>query len=194
MTALSTYEIKYLIANVKYERLSDLADHLNISLATVSKELKRLRSAGLIEYYSIAEKKENRVKNCLPPFSKNATKPNRPIKNKIKVKSANLRSKYIKSKYIISKPIEPVIIRIHTYTEWKKLSKYIKMRDNYTCKECGITEENALKIYKKHHHVHHIIPYAVSKDDSPENLITLCVKCHQDKHPDKNILTNRGLS
>jgi len=42
-------------------------------------------------------------------------------------------------------------------------------RDKFTCKRCGIKNDLI---------VHHIVPYKISKDNSLENLITLCRKCH----------------
>jgi 5-methylcytosine-specific restriction endonuclease McrA len=42
-------------------------------------------------------------------------------------------------------------------------------RDNNTCRKCGKPAKN----------VHHIIPRNRSFDDSVENLVTLCKKCHR---------------
>ena len=55
---------------------------------------------------------------------------------------------------------------------WKKLSKNILERDKYQCQSCGIDLKN------KKHQCHHIIPYKISKDNSPMNLTTLCTSCH----------------
>jgi len=54
--------------------------------------------------------------------------------------------------------------------EWTKLRKKIKARDNHTCQSCG--KKNIVL------HCHHIIPYAASKDNSEDNLVSLCPACH----------------
>lgn len=55
-------------------------------------------------------------------------------------------------------------------SEWKQLSCAIMKRDNWLCQSCR--KSNDLL------HVHHIVPYRFSKDNSPDNLITLCPNCH----------------
>jgi hypothetical protein len=57
-------------------------------------------------------------------------------------------------------------------SEWKAIRKEVLERDNYTCQECGS---------KSNLHVHHIKYLYHSK--APEDCITLCYKCHADKHP-----------
>lgn len=54
----------------------------------------------------------------------------------------------------------------------KMLKESIRQRDNYKCQICGTPEIECLKKL----HIHHI-----DKDKNnlnPENLITLCIKCH----------------
>ena len=53
----------------------------------------------------------------------------------------------------------------------KKIKKFIKERDNYTCRECSISKKTGKKL-----DIHHI-DYD-KKNNSPENLITLCINCH----------------
>lgn len=55
---------------------------------------------------------------------------------------------------------------------WQKVRKTILERDNYTCQRCGEEGDKSL-------HVHHIVPWLESHDNSPENLITLCCSCHR---------------
>jgi len=57
--------------------------------------------------------------------------------------------------------------------DWKNVKRKIKERDGYVCQDCGVKEtpENYLQ-------VHHIVPYRVFQDNSDDNLITLCAKCH----------------
>lgn len=61
---------------------------------------------------------------------------------------------------------------------WKRIRKEILDRDNHTCQRCGKTK----KELGKEPDVHHIVPFRLFKDGSeandPENLISLCNKCH----------------
>lgn len=63
--------------------------------------------------------------------------------------------------------------RLHySSTSWRQTSAAIICRD-WNCTSCGSQVDLV---------VHHIVPWAVSQDDSPENLITLCRSCHADVH------------
>lgn len=57
-------------------------------------------------------------------------------------------------------------------TNWKTIRKQTIKRDGDKCIECGKT---------KNLQVHHIIPWRQTKDNSFNNLITLCISCHQRK-------------
>ena len=52
---------------------------------------------------------------------------------------------------------------------WKEIKENIKVRDNYTCQICGS---------KKNLQVHHFEPYKSTQNNEPENLVTVCSKCH----------------
>lgn len=52
---------------------------------------------------------------------------------------------------------------------WKRLS--LELRSLYPCHRCGTT----IPILD----VHHIIPFAISKDNSLVNLVVLCRPCHK---------------
>lgn len=52
--------------------------------------------------------------------------------------------------------------------EWENITPTVRKRDKFTCQYCG----------KNGHIVHHIIPYRISRNNSLDNLITLCSKCH----------------
>lgn len=56
--------------------------------------------------------------------------------------------------------------------EWKSLSSQIRIRDNYICQKCGISQRTPRL------DVHHIIPYLDGGPNEPENLVTLCRACH----------------
>lgn len=59
-------------------------------------------------------------------------------------------------------------LRYHDY-KYKRLLTVVRKRDNYTCKVCDVYPA---------YDVHHIVPFVVSKDNSLENLETLCRSCH----------------
>lgn len=57
-----------------------------------------------------------------------------------------------------------------TSPKWIRIRKLIYARDNFECQLCG---KHGGKLQ-----CHHIIPFRISQDNSPENLITLCPSCH----------------
>lgn len=61
--------------------------------------------------------------------------------------------------------------------EWETLKKAIKVRDRFTCQNCGRIESD------KPFHVHHKIPFRLYTDkrlaNVPSNLVTLCPDCHR---------------
>lgn len=54
---------------------------------------------------------------------------------------------------------------------------YVLSRDNYACQKC---KKKSIKL-----EVHHIVFRSNGGTDSPENLITLCEKCHKNLHNGK---------
>lgn len=58
-----------------------------------------------------------------------------------------------------------------TSTRWERLRREIIKRDGGRCQMCGV--------FPARIEVHHIIPWRISKDDSPENLMTICPPCHR---------------
>lgn len=54
--------------------------------------------------------------------------------------------------------------------DWKENRRIAYERDIGACQRCGTQEARI--------NVHHIIPYRISKNNSIENLISLCNKCH----------------
>ena len=59
-----------------------------------------------------------------------------------------------------------------------RLRKDIRFRDGFICRECGIKENG------KKHDVHHI--NYEKKDNSPDNLISLCRSCHSKTNFNRN--------
>lgn len=64
----------------------------------------------------------------------------------------------------------------------------ILYRDNFTCQKCGEFHafKNEFGVYVPiddgQLNVHHIKRVADGGGDEPENLMTLCVKCHKEEH------------
>ena len=86
-------------------------------------------------------------------------------------------------KFICPKKPKPLpkerteIVRFRSSLQWQKMRDFIVKRDHFLCKIClknGIFTSGDLQ-------VHHIIPLAAdfSKRCDPDNLITLCPKCHE---------------
>jgi len=59
--------------------------------------------------------------------------------------------------------------------DWEAIRILIYKRDNYTCQNCGLQMSKKTGAF----HIHHIIPFLISFDNSPKNLITLCPSCHR---------------
>jgi 5-methylcytosine-specific restriction endonuclease McrA len=57
------------------------------------------------------------------------------------------------------------------YTEnWDVIRKRVYQRDGWRCVMCG---------KKGKLHAHHIVPVAISKDNSMSNLVSVCEVCHR---------------
>jgi len=57
---------------------------------------------------------------------------------------------------------------------WEEIRKEVYERDYWTCQKCKVHCDKTHKIQ-----AHHKIPYKISKDNSLDNLVTLCVSCHK---------------
>lgn len=53
---------------------------------------------------------------------------------------------------------------------WSKIKRKVWKRDNWVCQACGAIDRLL--------HAHHIVPWRISKNNSMENLISLCIVCH----------------
>lgn len=70
--------------------------------------------------------------------------------------------------------------------QWHEIRLTVYRRDKFTCQRCGVkcvpknraTPKTAHRIIQ----CHHINPYKKSKDNSLDNLVTLCIRCHRQVH------------
>ena len=63
-----------------------------------------------------------------------------------------------------------------TRYQWENLREFILERDNYTCQDCGAFQMDiGLE-------AHHIKPLFRCGANTPQNLISLCHKCHKKRH------------
>lgn len=56
------------------------------------------------------------------------------------------------------------------------VAEYVYWRDHYRCRACGATSDTARLT------LHHICPRAQGGQDSSDNMIVLCIECHQRLH------------
>ena len=68
--------------------------------------------------------------------------------------------------------------------DWNALRLQIVQQDKFLCQIC---ERKAAS-----KHVHHIVPLSRFGTNHPNNLITLCIRCHSRQHPD--IKLTKGLN
>ena len=59
-----------------------------------------------------------------------------------------------------------------------KLRESIKQRDNYTCKQCGLSTYDEPNLLLE---IDHIVPISKGGLSTEENLQTLCWKCNRTK-------------
>jgi 5-methylcytosine-specific restriction endonuclease McrA len=66
---------------------------------------------------------------------------------------------------------------------WYSQRRKARKRDNYTCQDCGIIEQE----YGRELSIHHIVPFRNFKGDweranELSNLVSLCEPCHRKRH------------
>lgn len=62
---------------------------------------------------------------------------------------------------------------------WQSVRRRVLDRDGHACRFCGTTDDEHRQEHDAGLHVHHIIPEADGGEDEPENLITVCCRCHR---------------
>jgi CRISPR/Cas system Type II protein with McrA/HNH and RuvC-like nuclease domain len=71
--------------------------------------------------------------------------------------------------------------------DWDKVKLKVKERDGFLCVRCGKSEVQNLKETSQPLCVDHIIPYRFSKNNSMDNLQTMCHSCHGKKQPEDRV-------
>ena len=72
--------------------------------------------------------------------------------------------------------------------EWLTLRNLVLERDMFKCQRCGKTHHTTIL------DIHHKVPYAISKDNSPNNLVALCKSCHKKAEWEYNKKTTGEIS
>ena len=65
---------------------------------------------------------------------------------------------------------------------WSKIRQIVLKRDNYSCRRCGMTNEEHTDKYGQGLQVHHKVEYPICREHKTDNLISLCVVCHNKIH------------
>ena len=87
-----------------------------------------------------------------------------------KQRDAQCRSKA----YELSRPVSSQSVGFYDTPEWKSLAQDIRIRDNFTCQQCGLHgPKDGVQL-----DVHHRTPRKQGGSDAPSNLVTLCHDCH----------------
>jgi hypothetical protein len=66
--------------------------------------------------------------------------------------------------------------------EYLVIRSQVLLRDHFRCQECG---------YYKHLEVHHVVPRSKGGTDDPENLMTLCTRCHKKIHGFRDVIRKK---
>lgn len=69
--------------------------------------------------------------------------------------------------------------------EWKKTRENVIDRDGEQCADCELPRDEHCETFDRDLEVHHITPVSEGGDKyDMDNLVTLCVPCHLDRHRD----------
>jgi len=131
-------------------RLSDF-EYVGIPISYVESNLK-------LDKYTLKD-----LRNLLTKYYKKPKKEYKPKVKKEKVAKPKLSDKQKEYKQYLKSP------------QWKKKRLEIIMRDNFTCRKCGIGVTPSMA------EVHHLTYQRIFKE-LPSDLITLCRNCHMKEH------------
>jgi 5-methylcytosine-specific restriction endonuclease McrA len=72
---------------------------------------------------------------------------------------------------------------------WQSRRRKVPRRDGFICQECGV---RSTRVDDVRFDVDHILPKSDGGSHAPENLQTLCLSCHANKHPGNQGLRQRA--
>ena len=181
---------KKILFEVKLEQRTDISKLLEARRSTRRARRNRLRYRK--PRFNNRRNKYNQVDKWLPPSLQTSllTYANL-IKffNKL-VPISKVRYEY--NNFDIQKLKDPNIqgtdYQHGTLYQEENIKSYVRTRDNYTCQKCNTHGKDLSKSIKLE--VHHILPVSKGGTTVPNNLITLCSKCHKQVHND---LKNKKL-
>ena len=82
-------------------------------------------------------------------------------------------------------PRNGLVVRLGLeYVRYKKIIAMLKEAYERRCQVCH--SENFVTNHGFYSEVHHLIPWAISHDDSRENLVVVCANCHRKFHHAKD--------
>lgn len=169
----SWYTPQYILGHNVKGKIRTEAHRKNFSLSRkghiVTEETrKKIRRALKGRKYIMSEMQKRAISE-----TKKGKKFSEEHKKKLSKNHCSKKENYINPNYIDgrSKTVSPG----RYGDDWFKIRLLIYKRDNWTCQECRLTMTEA----KIPFHVHHIIPFLISFDNSLSNLITLCPSCHR---------------
>lgn len=65
---------------------------------------------------------------------------------------------------------------------WRDVCREVDQRDGYRCRACGCRLVQTLARVDNRLEHHHVIPLSLGGEDSVENVASLCLRCHEDRH------------
>jgi 5-methylcytosine-specific restriction endonuclease McrA len=67
-------------------------------------------------------------------------------------------------------------------TEWRRVCRAVDARDGKRCRVCErMCSPNAMDMLLRAER-HHLLPRSLGGQDTTANLLTVCPKCHDDRH------------
>lgn len=67
----------------------------------------------------------------------------------------------------------------HPTDDWDATRRRVLNRDGHACRFCGTTDDEHREEHDTGLHVHHVIPRNDGGTDDPDNLLTVCCRCHR---------------
>ena len=120
------------------------------------------------------EKEINFVKKILPV-------------SKIIIETGTFDPHLLKNPVLANQKVKPWGYQKGRMYGFANAKAYVLSRDNYAC-QCCKAKGKGVRL-----EVHHVVYRSQGGSDNPDNLITLCVKCHEAVHKEKLQLKAKGL-